>query len=271
MMPMSSKTVFPYPGGKSRAASLIMSYFPPVDVIASPFMGGGSVEILAASRGVSVHAYDSFRPLVDFWRCVEESPDDLADIIAENLPLEKKTFFELRARDPMTFDRWNRAAVFWLLQTHSFSGFGYSGAYTDSKKPTQAAVDAVRNFNAPNLDVAEHDCFETLRYTPDDTFIYADPPYDIDRPLYGVMGSHHRGFDHERFARAIQEKENWIVSYGDTPMIRRLFDGFRILEPKWIYSIRSDRGACLPSNELLIISDAVWEAHERNSLLAYCK
>lgn len=269
MKPVSKSTLFPYPGGKSRAAKLIVSYFPAVKRMFSPFVGGGSVELLAASRGIEVRASDSFPPLVRFWEWAASNPDVLADKISESMPLKPDEFYRLRDRDPGTMDDLNTAAAFWLLHAYSFSGFGYSGAYSDSKQPTQAAVDSVRNFYAPNFHVEECGYEESIEAAGDD-FIYADPPYDIERHLYGRMGSNHKNFDHERFAEMIRKRKNWIVSYNSTDRIMANFRDCKMLSPRWIYSIRSDIGSCLPSNELLIFSDEAWARHESDSLLAWC-
>ena len=60
----SSRSLFKYPGGKSRAVEFITSFFPKIKL--SPFLGGGSIELNLASKGTKVIAYDVFLPLVNF-------------------------------------------------------------------------------------------------------------------------------------------------------------------------------------------------------------
>ena len=60
-----------YPGGKQRAAKRIADLFPSVISplrIASPFFGGGSVELELASRGHTIVGSDFFAPVAAFWQ-----------------------------------------------------------------------------------------------------------------------------------------------------------------------------------------------------------
>ena len=72
-----------YPGGKFRGAEKIKKYIPTdTKEICSPFLGGGSVELLCANGGMRVYGYDKFEPLVDFWNCLIKKPDELAQLVA---------------------------------------------------------------------------------------------------------------------------------------------------------------------------------------------
>ncbi|MCG8626314.1 MAG: DNA adenine methylase, partial [Proteobacteria bacterium] len=60
-----AKSPLRYPGGKSRAVSMILGLLPAgIKTLASPFLGGGSIELAVASHGVKVYGYDIFKPLV---------------------------------------------------------------------------------------------------------------------------------------------------------------------------------------------------------------
>ena len=64
---IENKSPLRYPGGKTRAASNILQYIPKnTKTICSPFLGGGSLELMCANNGMMVKAYDGFEPLVVF-------------------------------------------------------------------------------------------------------------------------------------------------------------------------------------------------------------
>ena len=64
-----TKTLLRYPGGKSRAVSVLKDYFPKdMKKLVSPFFGGGALELYFAQQGVEVQGYDSFEELVCFWK-----------------------------------------------------------------------------------------------------------------------------------------------------------------------------------------------------------
>lgn len=270
---MNYKPIIGYPGGKSHAAKLITSFFPQkTDLLISPFFGGGSVEFAATGEGIHVLGSDSFEPLVNFWSYVFHAPNILAahvDTLRES-PITRHRFYTLK-NSYDTFKPAIAAAVFYILNQCSFGCLTLSGAFSPHKAAAfhNSSTDRIRKFYNGMVTVANHDYQKALDWPESDTsLIYADPPYDIKRKIYGKMGSTHKGFDHAKFSRAIQSKEKWIVSYNDTPLIRKLYRGYKMLVPKWKYQIRNDVGAT-QSNELLILSEEVWARHEAESLLGY--
>ena len=75
------KSPLRYPGGKSRAVTQILNLITRgIDVLCSPFLGGGSIELACASRGIAVKAYDAFEPLVNFWQYLLEDAPKLANL-----------------------------------------------------------------------------------------------------------------------------------------------------------------------------------------------
>jgi len=79
------KTPLRYPGGKYRAVKTIMPYILSLDrkELCSPFLGGGSIELECAEKGMVVHGYDLFQPLVWFWEALLSNPQKLIEYINE--------------------------------------------------------------------------------------------------------------------------------------------------------------------------------------------
>ena len=93
----SGKSILRYPGGKARATGFLLSFFPKgLKTLVSPFIGGGSVELALAAKGIKVYGYDIFNPLVEFWQCTLEKPGALADEVEEYIPLAKDAFYTLQ-------------------------------------------------------------------------------------------------------------------------------------------------------------------------------
>tara|TARA_R110002051_G_scaffold164698_1_gene235638 strand:+ start:32 stop:1108 length:1077 start_codon:yes stop_codon:yes gene_type:complete len=73
------KTPLRYPGGKSRAVKVILPLIPEdCGELCSPFLGGGSIEIAASERGMTVYGYDVFAPLIWFWEELLSRPQKLS-------------------------------------------------------------------------------------------------------------------------------------------------------------------------------------------------
>ena len=117
------RSLLRYPGGKSRAVETIKAMIPTgTTELASPFFGGGSVEIACADAGIQVHGSDAFKPLVDFWKQVEINAESIAFQAAQYLPLERGEFYRLQREFGTIKGKTSRAAVFFVLNRASFSG-----------------------------------------------------------------------------------------------------------------------------------------------------
>jgi DNA adenine methylase len=257
------KSLLRYPGGKTRALKHIIPYFPKdLTEMVSPFFGGGSIEIHYAAQGARVHGYDSFEPLVNFWQYVLNDPEQTAYLL-ETLfhPCSKEMFLNYQKKQNWTHMDdthllWKefRACMFYALNRSSFSGATMSGGYSRqaaSDRFTQSSIDRLKNFLCPTLTVEQADFKDSLGRHDDETFIYADPPYHVEKPvLYGDRGSTHKGFDHHGFAEEIKKKNNWVISYNPNPTILELYKDYEMVYPEWAYGMSADK----KSKEILILN-----------------
>lgn len=249
--PYTAGSVLRYPGGKSRAVAHIFQYFPKdTKQLLSPFIGGGSVELAAASKGILVQGYDTFSPLVEFWQCLLKQPGALADKVAEYFPLAKDKFYELQSNQAKFRTKLERAAVYYVLNRASFSGATLSGGMSPGHpRFTESAIARLRSFYNPNIKVKKAD-FQLSLAEHADLFAYLDPPYLIRSTLYGKKGNAHKNFDHEGLANCLRVRKNWILSYNDCREIRQLYKGFPVLTPSWKYGMSNNKS----SSEILIFS-----------------
>ena len=247
----TSRSPLRYPGGKSRAVPAIMRLIPDdTEILWSPFLGGGSVELACAARGIRVFGSDLFEPLVNFWNRLLDDADQLADIVEKYLPLPKHRFYELQKTYRQMYDPLERAAVFFVLNRASYSGATLAGGMSPGHpRFTESSIQRLRDFHVDGFEVEHCDYRQAIINAPDE-LMYLDPPYIIDSKLYGYKGDMHTDFDHEELARILRGKPRWILSYNDSEEIRRLYDGYKILTPQWVYGMARDKR----SREVLIVN-----------------
>jgi DNA adenine methylase len=245
------KSPLRYPGGKTRGIKEIIKYFPPgLDKVCSPFLGGGSIELELANRGVEVFGYDIFEPVVTFWQVLLTDARGLATFIKQFYPLTPSKFYSLQKEYFKIKNKKKRAAAFYALNRASFSGTTLSGGMSPNHpRFTKPNIEQLANFKIDNLHVSRADFKKSLTKHKND-FLYLDPPYFIESKLYGKNGDTHRDFDHDGLAAIITKREGWILSYNDCPKVRTLYKGFKTLTPQWVYGMNKDK----KSNELLILS-----------------
>ena len=254
----SARSPLRYPGGKSRAVRQIVALFPPgLETLVSPFIGGGSVELDCAARGVTVHGYDAFEPLVAFWQAALADAEALADRVAERHPLSRTEFYHLQKRIFSIDDRMEQAAAFYALNRASYSGATLSGGMSPGHpRFTESAIDRLRAFSSPNLTVKPADFKDSIAAHATD-FLYLDPPYLLRQKLYGARGDMHDGFDHAALAALLRARDGWVLSYNDCPETRDLYRGHRIHSVEWTYGMNNNRRE---SSEVIILGGDVGRA-----------
>ena len=245
------KSPLRYPGGKSRAIKQIIELLPQrLDTLCSPFLGGASIELACSSLGVKVFGYDAFKPVVNFWQEVLKNPSQLADMVRKYHPLSRTKFYSLQKKYAELKDKQSLAAAFFVLNRTSFSGTTLSGGMSPGHpRFTEKTIERLADFQVESFSV-KHADFKNSIPKHDSDFLYLDPPYANDGNLYGIKGDHHTGFDHERLAKILKNRDRWLLSYNDCEMVRDLYSDFKTLTPRWSYGMNADK----KSSEILILS-----------------
>ena len=259
----------------------------PEDVtrMASPFFGGGSVEIACAREfGISVRGFDVFDVLVNYWDSQIKNPEALAERISKWSP-NKRTYASVKNRlqkhwkgERKINDQIDLAAHYWFNHNLSYGpGFlGWMSSVYADKKRVDRLVEKVRTFDGSKLSV-ESGNFESVLPRFKRTFLYCDPPYYLGgdskmfRGIYPQRNFpvHHNGFSHDKLCEILRaHKGGFVLSYNDCPEVRKMYDGFRIEEVAWQYSMgqgetrmgknrieRGDADHTKKSHEILVIGD----------------
>jgi DNA adenine methylase len=265
----TNKSPLRYPGGKARAAITLVDSFPKkISKLLSPFFGGGSVEIEAASRGIKVYGADLFSPVAFFWQQILKNPSGLVTGARKYLSaMSKEMFYNLQheLRDLLDDEGYHlknkkdaskAALLFFVLNRSSFSGSTLSGGMSPGHaRFTPSAIERVKNFKQPNIIQVENIPWtETLKAIDKDMFIYLDPPYLIDSFLYGNSGSTHKGFDHIGLNKCLEELSTqgirWMLSYNNCSEIVNLYSKYKKMFPKWKYGMSNNKD----SKEILILN-----------------
>jgi DNA adenine methylase len=207
-----------------------------------PFLGGGSVLFAARPRSavcgdLNGWLLDCYTAIRDDWRRVAATLD--------TLPNTKKDYLRIRKVCPAELDVYRRAAHFIYLNKTCFRGlfrvnrhgqfnvpYGeYDRRYYDPEE-FEAVAEAIKK-----IEFRAGDFERTVADTKAGDFVYLDPPYyklggysDFNRYTQGQF----RENDHIRLAAVCRQLDQrnvlWAVSNSDTAFVRRLFDGYRVVE-----------------------------------------
>lgn len=280
-----NKSPLRYPGGKSLAVGLIIEHFPNnLKRVISPFLGGGSVEIACACElDLEVKAFDIFDILVNFWQILIKNPQNLCNELLKLEP-NKATYKIIKDELKQHWDKKISLEPLILARDYYFNfnlsyGPGFLGwmssIYEDNAKFIKQVI-KMSELNLSNLSV-ECASFESVFERYKDDFFYLDPPYFLEgdskmfRGIYPQRNFpiHHNGFKHELLCELLKShKGKFILSYNDCEWVRNAYKEYKILEPKWQYTMgqgetrigknrlnRGDNHNIKNSHELLIIKE----------------
>lgn len=249
------KTPLRYPGGKSRVAEKIESYFPNLsnfDEFREPFLGGGSMAIHITKKypDLSIWVNDLYEPLINFWKQLQISGVEMRERIVElrttnktllsGLSLFNDSKEKINNKDVSDLER---AIAFYIVNKCSFSGLTEKSTFTQQAyeqftllgiQRLSTFSDLIKNWKFSN------DSYEVLLQDTNKAFVYLDPPYDIKSNLYGKDGLLHKNFDHKEFATNCKNSNLLqMISYNSNEAIKENFNDWNIYEFDFTYTLVS--------------------------------
>lgn len=263
------KSPLRYPGGKSRALKQILPLIPNFDEFREPMVGGGSV-FLALKQSRPEKKFwinDLNTELCLFWKILKTNPKKLVkelNNIEKNYDNGKKLYLKFNGEVKNLKD-FQRAVRFFLLNRITFSGLAESGGYSDEsfhKRFTNSSIKRLRNVSKilDNTKITNLDYEAVIKKPGKNVFIFLDPPYlfNMKSKLYGKNGHLHENFDHKRFAENMKRcKHKWLITYDDSPKIRKLFSFANIYRWKlqWQYGMNNSNGKSPSKGDELYITN----------------
>lgn len=239
------KSPLRYPGGKSKALSQIIPHLPlNISEYREPFIGGGSVYLaiqhLLGSRVNRYWINDLNFDLFCFWTVARDEIELLVNKVTEikQKYADGRELFQDLTRSDLKLTNFDRAVRFFILNRITFSGTVDSGGYSQQafeRRFTESSIERLRLLSPclSNSQITNEDYEPLLSQEGEGVFIFLDPPYfsATKSRLYGVKGNLHTAFDHDRLAAQMRQcPHQWLMTYDNSPEIRKLFSFANITE-----------------------------------------
>ena len=229
--------ILKWPGGKRFLADEIVSRFPrDFGTYYEPFFGGGAVYFSTLPKRAVIA--DTNAELINFYRVVCDSPDDLIRIL-RGWKNSSEDYYRIRDYRPRTEIR--RAARFLYLTRLSFNGIHRVNLRGEFNVPygqkTHFPVmdeDQIWSASAAisSATILHCDFAEATRTANTGDLIYFDPPYTVAHANNGFVKYNERIFsweDQQRLAilsSALAAKGcTVLISNADHPSVRALYAG----------------------------------------------
>lgn len=261
------KSPLRYPGGKSRAVQqmkyLLPHYF---EEYREPFVGGGSffIYLRQAYPKLPIWINDLNPELYCFWKYAQKDSEKLAKEILK-IKSERKNgqelFDELVNINGENLTEFERAVRFFILNRITFSGVVESGGYSQlafAERFTESSIMRVAKLGKflEGIKITNLDYRQIISLGEKEVFTFLDPPYfkATKSRLYGKNGVLHTGFNHDEFASEMKKcKHSWLITYDDSPEIRKNFEFANIYTWELQYGMNNyKQGKAEKGSELFI-------------------
>lgn len=261
------KSPLRYPGGKSRAVKQIIPIVPSFHEYREPMVGGGAI-FFALKQLFPKRKYwinDINEDLYLFWKYCRDDVTELG-VEVRRLRSECKSGHELylsQLKAKKNLSEFQRAARFFILNRVTFSGLAESGGYSQQAFKTRFTVSSISRLASASkilqeTTITNEDYEKALYASGENVFIFLDPPYfsTAQSRLYGENGSLHTNFDHKRFAKNMEKcKHKWLITYDDSPEVRKLFPFAHIYEWELQYGMNNYKQKTARIGKELFISN----------------
>ncbi|MGS0744193.1 DNA adenine methylase [Glaciimonas sp. GG7] len=252
---MDASPIIPWLGGKRRLADKLIPLFPPHECYVEVFCGGAALYFLRPVPARTEVINDINGELVNLYRVVQHHMEEFVRQFKWAIS-SRQIFKWQQAVRPETLTDIQRAARFYYLQQHAFSGKVVGQNFGTST--TGPAINLCRieeNLSAAHLRLAGTyvenlpwlECMQ--RYDRPHSFFYLDPPY-WQTEGYGVPFGFEQYQLMAEFMRTCKGKV--MVSINDHPDIRAVFEGLTMMGLDIKYSLGSVHGQPGISKELVI-------------------
>ncbi|GAB4565062.1 MAG: DNA adenine methylase [Anaerolineales bacterium] len=261
------KSPLRYPGGKTRAIHLIKEFMPPVfNEYREPFLGGGSffVHMRQTHPELKFWVNDANPELYFFWKHAQVDSEKLAREVLKmkkNNSNGRKLFDRLTTIDAATLTGLERAVRFFVLNRITFSGLVEAGGYSQQafdQRFTLSAIERVKPLGEflQGVKITNLDYRKLLENGGKTVFTFLDPPYlkAAKSRLYGRNGILHTDFNHDEFVKAMKAcKHSWLITYDDSPEIRKNFGFANVYEWELQYGMNNyKQGKAAKGRELFL-------------------
>ena len=264
-----------YPGGKSKLAKLIGEVCMKNKIYGhyiEPYAGGASVALylLLQNRMKRLTLNDFDRSVYAFWHSVLYDTEKLCKLIdAVNVTVpnwEKAKAIQAKKQDAPLIDlgfstlflnRTNRSGI---LKAGVIGGKEQQGKYKIdcrfNKLDLKCRIQLIGN-QRDKIELFNMDALTLLKqFRPQfsQSIFYLDPPYYLKgSSLYAHYYNHD---DHRRISETLagMKEVSWILSYDDTPEIRKLYDWIAPTQKKE-YTLYHRAFTSRPGKELLFFSE----------------
>jgi len=251
-------SLFPYFGGKSKLAKVIIGRMPAHSCYIEVFAGAANV-LFTKDPSPTEILNDLDRDLITLYRVIKYHPEELHKQFKYCL-VARDEFMRQMMVNPDTLTDVQRAARYLYLQKSCFGGkvrgrtFGTQTVGTPRLNfltLEQALQDAWIRLAQVTIECLD---FRVLipRYDREHTLFFLDPPY------WKIPGYKH-DFEEQDFHDLVDVlagiKGRFLMTLNDTPEIRKLFGRFTIEEVNLTYSMSPKEGSRSKQRTELLIGN----------------
>ena len=256
MVDIMGSGLFHRQGGKYTKRKDIFNRWLPIDKYTKyiePFVGGGNILIDAPYKKIMI-ASDTDSTVINIFKDLQKADLDTFINFDFSIPNEKLWVSYKNKLDDKQLDPTERLIMTMYIKLFSFNAMGKS--FNNNKMSNASTYKILKNNIKAYKETLKHVKFYKKSYTAiipkydsDSSFFYCDPPYYETSSLDYETGT----IDHlELFNILDNIKGYFLLSYNDTPHIRKLYKNYHITSFKNYQNFTGVGGSAKIAMDLLI-------------------
>lgn len=271
-LPQKASPFLKWAGGKSQLLSQYGEFFPfTFNNYFEPFIGGGAVffHMMGKYENLSATISDCNYDLINCYEVIRNQPAELIDAL-KNHKNDSDYFYSVRATDPQTLSKVERAARIIFLNKTCFNGlyrvnrkgqFNVPfGRYNNPRICDEANINAVSESLA-QVRIMHSSYDKSANLAKPGDFVYFDPPYQPLSATASFTSYTENSFglaDQQRlsalFSKLAAKGCKVMLSNSDNDLVRELYKDFRIETVKATRAINCKAEKRGQISELLIMN-----------------
>jgi DNA adenine methylase len=262
-----AKPFLKWAGGKSRLISSMLPYFPlKYNYYFEPFLGGGALFFSGTVKRSGAILSDLNGELINAYRVVRDSPEELIEQL-DLMQSQHSEVYYYTIRSRKFVEPLNQAARFIYLNKTCFNGIYRENSRGEFNVPMGSYKNPLICDQKTILEASKalfgvalfHSSFMDISGVESGDFVYFDPPYLPINKTSNFTGYTAHGFTIEDqiklrdLAVALANSGVYVMlSNSDTPIVRKMYEGFNLMELQAARSVNSKGEKRGKVSELLI-------------------
>ena len=227
------KSPLRYPNDNSKIAHVVGKLIPHnVNIIASPFFGGGGLEMALINQGFKIDGHSNFKNLCEFWTCLTDDPELVHQVAKHFYPIEEDILYLMQEKISQNENVFVRAGMFFVINRCTEEGtITHGRMMKNHPKFNEYSLQLLKNFKATGLKIFYNKSYENVISETNKLILCCPPKYSSINALNAsdAFFPEKQKIDHKKLNLLLLKKNKWILFLNYHKNLIKMYESFNII------------------------------------------